>query len=1207
MESKYNISSDVIPYLDEIADKLWSQPSHATIMVGAGFSKNASASFPDWNALGDVFYKKLYSKEPEQENIRYVNVLKLADGVEAAFGRATLNKILKTEIPNTSVEPSKLHRDLLLLPWADVFTTNYDTLLERASNLVSSRRYDVVVNTEELVYSNSPRIIKLHGSFPSKTPFIITEEDYRKYPHNYAPFVNTVQQSLLENTLCLVGFSGDDPNFLNWIGWIRDNLGQKNAPKIYLIGLFDFTDAELKLLDARNIITVNMGHCEITDHRSAMDAFFSYLKAKDNKFRTLNWPGKIGGSSPDRLNNDKTIEIQIKEETAILINLRNNYPGWVVAPYSARRKIWQHISSWLNFLSPKDKVSLNIKAFFIKELIWHIDICLCPIFDNLAILITYLVSECEKLESIGNSEFKQDELPNIIFTLKLALIRYYREEYRWSDWDCLIKQLQEKNISLSPQKEQLNYEVCLGYFFRLDFKSLNRELNLWSPSKHWPLWLLRKAGLVAEFGDVEKAKNLSQEALLTIREKLNLSVIKEDLSLLSQESYAMMTLHLITTADNIYTDMVNDDFNERWQELSIYKCDPWKEFEYLDFPLKYEYQDPRNKAKLPNYDIGSYQTTHYMGDDIDAIKGYNLLRLYEVTGLPVKLYNTNLFGSSLSKAIEAVVGHSPLWATFFAIRLADNKKLNKPFGRKSIFKISRKTITQAASIYIECMKGLNKGFSNNKRSQQQNLNDRLATILPEALSRLVSRLHFTEIKTIYSHTCQLFGSNLFSKYEGLENILKRIPNVVSKEEASQLIKFALSCRCPENLHPIDEKKSTPPVYHFDLTSLKKITINSNDFDYLLSLVDDKNQLKQKWGMLTLVKFYEGKVLSKKQSQLFGRSLWKKTGINGLPKNDILLGSAFIYLPSPKDKNEIILLTKEWILSLEIPIRGDNKSYRCTNGDIAFYNELLNSHKELDLTLIELKTILDKLINCWKKDSHYLLEDKNTGLFGSTSDEFEARFIHLINVLCDVILPKLSKNDLNKTQQYKIKTLLSELENSKLATLKLKISSRGIVEANEKETSEALISAFVSGNEKHVVDACDTLNYWLSIHPSEHTDRCIKSLTTKILMRSNGGLSYSIQTLALFIKKYQTHISNDVISTFCKALIILKSDTELLTEDTELIIADKLFLRKVASQAAFDLYNSDIKSKNDDISSLLIWKDIILSDYEFNEIKNIWIT
>jgi hypothetical protein len=105
---------------------------------------------------------------------------------------------------------------LLELPWVEVFTTNYDTLLERAAEGIVGRAHYTVTCREDIPQSkilNRRRIVKLHGSFPSQRPFIFTEEEYRRYPSDFAPFVNLVRQSLLENVFCLVGFSGDDPNF----------------------------------------------------------------------------------------------------------------------------------------------------------------------------------------------------------------------------------------------------------------------------------------------------------------------------------------------------------------------------------------------------------------------------------------------------------------------------------------------------------------------------------------------------------------------------------------------------------------------------------------------------------------------------------------------------------------------------------------------------------------------------------------------------------------------------------------------------------------------------------------------------------------------------------------------------------------------------------------------------------------------------------
>lgn len=226
------IPNNIKLYLDEISEKLWKR--NATIMVGAGFSKNASDEFPSWDELGDIFYEKIHGYKPDNKKY-YIDILKLADEIEAAFGRPTLNDILINHIPDGKNSNLEFHEKLLSFPWKDVFTTNYDLLLEIASEK-KDYNYKIILDKSNLIFSNpkhhlSSRIIKLNGSFPNKYPFIITEEDYRKYPKDFAPFVNTVQQALLENIFCLIGFSGSDPNFLKWIGWIRDNLGDNNSPK----------------------------------------------------------------------------------------------------------------------------------------------------------------------------------------------------------------------------------------------------------------------------------------------------------------------------------------------------------------------------------------------------------------------------------------------------------------------------------------------------------------------------------------------------------------------------------------------------------------------------------------------------------------------------------------------------------------------------------------------------------------------------------------------------------------------------------------------------------------------------------------------------------------------------------------------------------------------------------------------------------------
>lgn len=141
------------------------------------------------------------------------NVTKLADEYIANFDRNKINNLIEQSIADEMFVPGELHKRLLKLHWSDIFTTNYDTLLEQTVDMIyRENNYEIIYSQNDLPGSIKPRIIKLHGSIPQVKPYIISDEDYRTYPDKYSALVNTVQQAMLETRLCLLGFSGDDPN-----------------------------------------------------------------------------------------------------------------------------------------------------------------------------------------------------------------------------------------------------------------------------------------------------------------------------------------------------------------------------------------------------------------------------------------------------------------------------------------------------------------------------------------------------------------------------------------------------------------------------------------------------------------------------------------------------------------------------------------------------------------------------------------------------------------------------------------------------------------------------------------------------------------------------------------------------------------------------------------------------------------------------------
>ena len=202
----------VYAHIEDIAKRLHDPNKYgsASIMVGAGFSKNAIVKNnfgtpPNWSELSAEMFKKIYKKPVGIDEIQNWNqtllyktsgrnALKLAEEYMVTFGRNSLDALIEESIKDDQYLPCELHMKLLELDWDDVFTTNYDTLLERSIGQISfTKNYKVLLSQEDLPGKTRPRIIKLHGSIPHSRPYIICEEDYRRYPNDYAPFVNTVQ------------------------------------------------------------------------------------------------------------------------------------------------------------------------------------------------------------------------------------------------------------------------------------------------------------------------------------------------------------------------------------------------------------------------------------------------------------------------------------------------------------------------------------------------------------------------------------------------------------------------------------------------------------------------------------------------------------------------------------------------------------------------------------------------------------------------------------------------------------------------------------------------------------------------------------------------------------------------------------------------------------------------------------------------------
>jgi hypothetical protein len=367
------LDSQIETLARELAKRDGRGGGRATAIIGAGFSRNADPQsdnrrrFPLWRDIVRPLIDELVPpcarcpngghcpNEPPpgcklaarrralfEDAAGASGMMTLGDKFEAQRGKARLHAALKTAVPDQDYAPGKAHQLLVRLPWADIFTTNWDTLLERAVDAYD-RSYDTVVTVEQIASTSSPRIVKLHGCVRSGAPLIFTEEDFRTYPTTYAPFVSLVQQSLMENVVVLFGFSGADPNFRAWHGWVRDHLGRHTQP-IYMVTLQPADAVDVHLMSRRLISPIDLSSkWKDADPSVMIERFLHEINRRLRSLRdNLDWPssrilpgdGHSDGPAQDLKDWRRRLDI---------------YPRWLVAPAQNRANLLASLDEAVSF------------------------------------------------------------------------------------------------------------------------------------------------------------------------------------------------------------------------------------------------------------------------------------------------------------------------------------------------------------------------------------------------------------------------------------------------------------------------------------------------------------------------------------------------------------------------------------------------------------------------------------------------------------------------------------------------------------------------------------------------------------------------------------------------------------------------------------------------------------------------------------------
>lgn len=618
---------------------------NAAVMVGAGFSKNAENGdeLAMWHEVAQELWRELNPDAAELSDFSASTVTQLGEQYARVFSKPGLEELLKRLIPDERVAPGVLHRSLLSLPWSEIFTTNYDTLLERAAEGIVDKAHYTVMCREDIPQSkilDRRRIVKLHGSFPSQRPFIFTEEDYRRYPEKSAPFINLVRQSMLENVFCLIGFSGDDPNFLYWIGWVRDMLDEHALP-IYLFVIRPPSLGTQKLLESRRVTSVVLptkAGVEEWDYAARFSTLFEILK-KPLTADVEAW-GKRSAEMDVVFHGPQSSEQRyerIVTAFSVMRKARNSYPGWFVTPYTIRKRFFytvRDLHGLLTFSQVREQFLTQapyVGVAILAEYSWHQDVLLQCMNDDLAelalqlleqtapksfIVATSEIADLKRLEAHTPLGFQQRWKE-----LALAVLRWAREALRQTEFLAISESLQGHFPTDLQVADQLMYEEILLKLYTGERDIAHRSLKSWDIRSPDSYMLVRKGMLLGELGEVTSGLKIALVGLKRLRK--NQRSRSNSTLYLSQEAWACLAIGYLQNSREVTLnqqapveelEFLPEVVTQRLTDLAAVGHDVGKEVLQLTADLNAETPAPSQSVTYtPLFELGRYSTTRHLG------------------------------------------------------------------------------------------------------------------------------------------------------------------------------------------------------------------------------------------------------------------------------------------------------------------------------------------------------------------------------------------------------------------------------------------------------------------------------------------------------------------------------------------------------------------------------------------------------------------
>jgi hypothetical protein len=521
LESLKNRKKSGSELLEELREAY--ENEQVSALVGSGFSKNASKVFPLWSDLLADIIAELYNDDLECLINKYVAIgVSDCEAKEKAiravidrvgsleivseyirrkgFGHESIDCYIESHVPSIYDKDGHLYIEDYCLTdddliahklfleckkWNNIYTTNYDQLLEKTRDYYQLPFYKETINSAYRLSGSisSKSIIKIHGDMANSKyefdgdknlKYIIAKEDYEAYPGKHEPFTSLMRLSMLQGRFCLIGFSGSDPNYLSWLQWMKDVLDKdgedcdsKDYTKVFLI-----LSQKEEIEPARELFYRNH-HVQVLNlsDDDVIEKLFDDSKPEDCRL-------KNGGSKDEFSPSQKESLIQLfkyLQSTASVgrQHIKSSYNSLWSDVYRAVKNNEDCSTILSQLLKERSQLGTPKLIHYQDRLI---DYLLEPYVEWSDIKLrafTVAMDDCGLLPCV----LKEDQLSRLPNLADDVIWKHLQRRER--TFAC------EGSDNIVCESDDCAYEAILRSAYLLDFTLMKNILSKWTPSGHW--------------------------------------------------------------------------------------------------------------------------------------------------------------------------------------------------------------------------------------------------------------------------------------------------------------------------------------------------------------------------------------------------------------------------------------------------------------------------------------------------------------------------------------------------------------------------------------------------------------------------------------------------------------------------------------------------------------------------------------------------